>query len=238
MKGKDYSKLSDSELKTESYKNSNERKQMIYGILQGKGFNFKKFSEVNKEAQKSIKEEKRRKSFKTDNQIISEKEKAVKNYNASFNEYEKARKSKSSKKELNNLKAKFDSAGRTIRSYNDEIERRKGIQKINYVKGIFKGTSFFGGSGIWHFVNPKTYVPKEKFKSYGNVLEDDLAGLNFMHDVAKGKYTVKNFQKDVKEKLKTVFPEKKKNEVPKLASNKKEIAKKTQKTAQNKPKSR
>ena len=100
MKGKDYSKLSDSELKTASYKNSNERKQMIYGILQGKGFNFKKFSEVNKEAQKSIKEEKRRKSFKTDNQIISEKEKAVKNYNASFNEYEKAKNAKVLKKNL------------------------------------------------------------------------------------------------------------------------------------------
>ena len=94
MRTKDYSKLNDGELKTASYKNSNERKKMIYGILQGKGFNFKKFSEANKEAQKSREEEKRRKSLKTDNQIISENEKAVKNYNLSFNEYEKARKKK------------------------------------------------------------------------------------------------------------------------------------------------
>ena len=148
----------------------------------------------------------------------------------------KKQEKKSSKKELDNLKAKFESARRTMRSYEDEIERRKGIQKINYVKGIFKGVSFFGG--VWHFANPKTYVPKEKFKSYGTILEDDLAGLNFMHDVAKGKYTVKNLQKDVKEKLKIVFPEKKKKETQKLASNKKENTKKIQKTTQNKPKSR
>lgn len=222
-----YDKMNDLQLRTMNYKNSKERKDMLFNLIKGKKINLQRLTNLNIEIAEGHKEQKKRLSKKSDEMIKKEYKKAVLERDISFKDYQDLKEKNLKKtKILQNKKAILDSKRRKYLEIMDEALRREDQQKKDYIKKVFKSIPKFNPVAIIGSTKD-ILTPSKKFSTLDGTPLDHppfdytLGFLNNLYDAKKEKKSVisiivkngiKDYLDEGKELLNTVknfFPKQK-----------------------------
>lgn len=195
-----YDKMNDLQLRTVNYKNSKERKDMLFNLIKGKKINLQRLTNLNIEIAEGHKEQKKRLSKKSDEMIKKEYKKAVLERDISFKDYQdlkekfKRKKTKNSKI-LQNKKAILDSKEKKYFEIMNEALRREDQQKIDYFKKVIKSIPKFNPLTIISSTK-NIFTPSKKFSTLDGTPLDHppfdytLGFLNNLYDAKKEKKSV------------------------------------------------